>query len=126
MPTTLDHLILPVNDREQSLSFYTTVLGLAREADRPPFSVVRVSAETTFQLAPFGTNGGMHVALAMTRSEFEETFRRIREAGIAYGDAFDGVGNMRGPGNEPGAKGAGKAVYCFDPSRHLIEIRHYE
>jgi len=22
--------------------------------------------------------------------------------------------------------GAGKAVYFFDPSKHLIEVRHYE
>jgi hypothetical protein len=33
---------------------------------------------------------------------------------------------MQGPGDEPGSKGPGKAVYCFDPDRHLIEIRHYE
>jgi len=33
---------------------------------------------------------------------------------------------MRGPGEEPGARGIGKALYFFDPSRHLIEIRCYE
>jgi hypothetical protein len=32
---------------------------------------------------------------------------------------------MRGPGDEDGARGPGKAVYLFDPSKHLIEIRHY-
>jgi len=47
-------------------------------------------------------------------------------AGIPYGDSFHAVGNMQGPGDEPGSKGPGKAVYCFDPDRHLIEIRHYE
>jgi hypothetical protein len=33
---------------------------------------------------------------------------------------------MRGPGDETGARGPGKAVYAFDPDRHSIEIRHYE
>jgi hypothetical protein len=33
---------------------------------------------------------------------------------------------MRGPGDEVGAQGPGKAVYLFDPSKHLIEIRHYD
>ena len=29
MTMALDHLILPVNDREESLHFYTSVLGLS-------------------------------------------------------------------------------------------------
>jgi hypothetical protein len=33
---------------------------------------------------------------------------------------------MRGPGEETGARGPGQAIYFFDPSQHLIEIRHYE
>jgi catechol 2,3-dioxygenase-like lactoylglutathione lyase family enzyme len=126
MPTALDHLILPVNDREKSLWFYKTVLGLEYEGEREPFSVVRVSPDTTLQLAAWGTKGGEHLALAMSLSEFEATFKRIRDAGIAYGDSFHAVGNMRGPGDEAGARGPGKAVYCFDPNQHLIEIRHYE
>jgi hypothetical protein len=32
---------------------------------------------------------------------------------------------MRGPGDEEGALGPGKALYVLDPNRHLIEIRHY-
>ncbi len=49
----------------------------------------------------------------------------MKAAGIPYGDSFHAVGNMKGPGVEPGSRGDGEAVYFFDPNQHLIEIRHY-
>jgi len=69
------------------------------------------------------------------RKEFDEVFGRVIDAKIEYGDDFHSVGNMRGPGDETseslksaggGARGPGKNLYFFDPSRHLLEIRHYE
>ncbi len=126
MAISLDHLILRVNAREESVRFYTEILGLSYEGEREPFSVVRVTPELTLQLAPWGTEGGEHLAFAMTREEFEAAFGRIRAAGIEFGDSFHSVGNMKGPGEESGARGPGRSLYCFDPSRHLIEIRHYE
>jgi catechol 2,3-dioxygenase-like lactoylglutathione lyase family enzyme len=122
----LDHLILAVNDRERSVAFYRDVLGLAYEGERAPFSPVRVTPDLVLQLAPWGTKGGEHLAFAMTRAEFERIMQRIRDAGIEYGDAFESVGNMRAPGQSDGARGIGSAVYLFDPSRNLIEIRCYD
>lgn len=122
----LDHLILAVNDRQRSIEFYTDVLGLTYEGERAPFSVLRVTPDLVLQLAPWGTRGGEHLAFAMTRSELDRVLQRIRDAGIEFGDAFDAVGNMRAPGDADGARGIGRAVYLFDPSRHLIEIRHYD
>lgn len=122
----LDHLILPVNDRERSVEFYRDVLGLVYEGERAPFSTLRVTADLVLQLAPWGTKGGDHLAFATSRAEFDRILQRIRAAGIEYGDAFESVGNMRAPGKSDGARGIGSAVYLFDPSRNLIEIRHYE
>jgi catechol 2,3-dioxygenase-like lactoylglutathione lyase family enzyme len=121
----LDHLILPVNDAQETITFYTDVLGLTYDGEVPPFSVVRVNDDLTLQLAPWGTEGGVHLAFAMTATDFDRAFSRVRNAGIEYGDSFHAVGNMQGPGDEPGARGPGKAVYVFDPNRHLIELRHY-
>jgi len=126
MAIQLDHLILHVNDRAASVAFYTRIMGFAYEGEREPFSVIRVTPDLTLQLAPWGTTGGTHLAFAMTRAEFDETFARVRAAGIAFGDSFHAVGNMQGPGDETGSRGPGKAVYVFDPDKHLIEIRHYE
>jgi catechol 2,3-dioxygenase-like lactoylglutathione lyase family enzyme len=121
----LDHLILNVNDVEASADFYTGVMGFSDDGVDGPFRVIRVSPEMTIKLAPWGTEGGEHVAFALAPDEFEATFGRIRSSGLPYGDSFHDVGNMRGPGDELGARGAGPTVYLFDPSQHLIEIRHY-
>ena len=125
MAAQIDHIILPVNDAETSVAFYCRILGFSDEGHRMPMHVVRVSPDFVLQLAPWGTKGGEHLAFAMPLPEFETVFSRIREAGIPYGDRFDSVGNMQGPGDEGGARGPGKSVYCFDPNQHLIEIRHY-
>ena len=126
MAIQLDHLILPVVDRDRSIEFFTTILGCTYEGESEPFSVIRVTPELTLQLAPWGTEGGVHLAFALPRAEFDAAFDRVKAAGIAYGDSFHTVGNMHEPGDEDGSRGAGKAVYFFDPNQHLIEIRHYD
>jgi catechol 2,3-dioxygenase-like lactoylglutathione lyase family enzyme len=122
----LDHLILKVNDAAESVRFYVDVLGLTLEGEREPFTVVRVTPEFTIQLAPWGTQGGEHLAFSLPRADFDGVFARIQEAKIAFGDSFDAVGNMKGPGSAVGARGAGASLYFFDPNEHLIEIRHYD
>jgi catechol 2,3-dioxygenase-like lactoylglutathione lyase family enzyme len=122
----LDHLILRVSDLPASIEFYTRILGMTHEGERPPFAVIRVGPDLTLQLAPWGSDGGEHLAFAMTRAEFDAAFARVRAADIAYGDSFHTVGNGKGPGDEDGSRGAGKALYLFDPSQHLIEIRYYD
>jgi catechol 2,3-dioxygenase-like lactoylglutathione lyase family enzyme len=119
------HVIVPVNDAAESLRFYRDVLGFVGGEERPPFTIVRVSASCILQLAPWGTEGNMHLAFAMSGAEFDAVFARIRRAGVPFGDAFHDSDNLRGPGDEDGARGHGKAVYLMDPNRHLIEIRHY-
>jgi catechol 2,3-dioxygenase-like lactoylglutathione lyase family enzyme len=126
MTIELDHIILAVNDRAKSIDFYTSIIGLQHEGEREPFSMLRVTPNFVIQIAPWGTTGGEHLAFAMSKQEFDDTFERLRQAGIVYGDQFDSVGNMKGPGNEAASRGMGKAVYFFDPDKHLIEIRHYE
>jgi catechol 2,3-dioxygenase-like lactoylglutathione lyase family enzyme len=122
---TLDHLIVRVNDRVASVRFYTEVIGFADEGEDGPFSVIRVSPETTLQLAPWGTEGGDHVAFAVSPEEFEAAFDRVKAAGLPFGDSFHSVGNMQGPGEEAGARGLGPTLYLFDPNDHLVELRHY-
>jgi catechol 2,3-dioxygenase-like lactoylglutathione lyase family enzyme len=119
----LDHMILPVTDATASAGWYGDVIGLATEPGGDPFTTLRVSPSCTIQLAPFGTEGGYHLAFSFPPDEFAARFDHIRALGLEYGDSFHAVGNMRGPGREPGARGDGPAVYVFDPDRHLVELR---
>jgi catechol 2,3-dioxygenase-like lactoylglutathione lyase family enzyme len=123
--TALDHLILPVNQIEDSLGFYSGILGLGHEGSSGPFAVLRVNAETTLQLAPWGTEGGQHLAFAFSPEEFAAAFARVKAAGLPYGDSFHDAANGRAPGEEDGAQGRGTALYLLDPNQHLIELRHY-
>jgi catechol 2,3-dioxygenase-like lactoylglutathione lyase family enzyme len=128
MAIELDHIILAVNDRARSLKFYTEIVGLEhdRDGDREPFSMLRVTPGFVIQLSDWGTKGGEHLAFAMSKPEFDDAFARVKAAGLAYGDCYNAVGNMQGPGDEAAARGMGKSVYFFDPDEHLVEIRHYD
>src|SRR4026209_277884 len=125
MALQLDHMILPVADLEPSIDFFTSILGCTYEGTSGPFSVIRVTPDRPLQRAPGGADGGVHLAFALPRAEFDAVFSRIKDAGIPYGDSFHAVGNMQGPGEEDGAHGVAPSLYCFDPNQHLIEIRHY-
>ena len=123
---TIDHLILNVNEIASSVEFYVGVLGFKLEGEDGPFTVIRVNDDFTLQLAPWGTGGNEHLAFALSRESFDNTFARMKEKGIPYGDSFHSVGNNTGPGNETGARGAAPTLYMNDPNNHLIEIRTYD
>ncbi len=122
----IDHLILNVNEVSSSVDFYINVLGFELEGEDGPFTVIRVNQDFTLQLAPGGTRGNEHLAFALSREAFDDTFARVKEKGIPYGDSYDSVGNNSGPGVESGARGPAPTLYMNDPNNHLIEIRTYD
>ena len=124
--TTLDHIILKVNDIEASIVFYTKIMGFSNQGTNGPFTVIKVAEDFQMQLAPWGTPGFEHYAFAVSRPDFERIFARVKSAGIEYGPSFDGVGSSSGPGIETGARGDAPTLYFNDPNQHLIEIRHYD
>jgi catechol 2,3-dioxygenase-like lactoylglutathione lyase family enzyme len=122
----LDHLILNINSLEESLASYTEILGFRNEGEGGPFTVVRVTPDFTLLLAPWGTQGGTHLAFSMSKAEFDQTSQRIQTTGLPYEDTFHAANNMKTECQETGAKGPARAPYLKDPNNHLIEIRHYE
>jgi len=124
--TTIDHIILKVNDLEESVDFYTRIMGFSNEGTDGPFVIMRVENSFQIQLAPWGTPGFEHYAFSVSRTDFDEIFHRVVEAGIGYGPSFDSVGTNKGPGRETGARGEAPTLYFNDPNQNLIEIRTYD
>jgi len=124
--TTIDHLILNVNEVPASVDFYVNILGFELEGNDGPFTVIRVNEGFTLQLAPGGTEAKEHLAFALSREDFDKACAILKEKGIPYGDSYDSVGNNSDPGIESGAKGPAPTLYMNDPNKHLIEIRTYD
>jgi catechol 2,3-dioxygenase-like lactoylglutathione lyase family enzyme len=122
--TTLDHLVLTVQDLDSTVDFYTRVLGMT------------VSAFAEGRLAlKFGTQ---KINLHELGSEFLPNARRAR-AGSAdlcflsddpldsWLDHFEqeGVEVIGGPVRQAGALGPMDSIYCRDPDGNLVEIASY-
>ena len=125
MDAVLDHTFLPAKDPQESVRFYTTILGFQRGENFGPFEVVRVNQDLTLDIAQADTTLELHYAFAMDRETFDAVFDRIKAAGLAYGDGPFSSKNMRGPGKTHGAHGMADSVFFHDPSGHMIEIRSY-
>jgi catechol 2,3-dioxygenase-like lactoylglutathione lyase family enzyme len=122
MNVELDHIILPVSDIEKSARFYYNVLGLKYEPD----ALVRVSPTLVFQLIQQPPKVSQHLAFSMSKADFDATLARLKASAIPYGDNFDTVGTMSGPGISHGSKKNANSIYFHDLDGHMLEIMHYE
>ena len=117
----LDHLILTVNDLEASVRFYTEVMGFAHEGQDGPFPVIRVSPETTLQLAPWGTEGGEHLAFALAPRSSRPLSAGCGRPGFPTATRSTTSATCGARATRPGPGAAGPTVYLFDPNGHLVE-----
>ena len=122
MVVALDHLILEVADAERSARFYYRTLGFKYE----PIALVRVSPTTVLQLIQSAPEASQHLAFSMSRPEFDQAWARLKADDIPFGDNFDTVGTMTGPGRAHGSAKNGGSIYFRDPDSHMLEIICYE
>lgn len=125
MGIVLDHTVVPVNNREESVEFYTRILGFEDRGEIGPFLGVAVNASLNLLFRVSDDFQREHYAFGMDSGEFDAVFSRVRESGIPYGNNAGGGDNMEGPGIKLGAKGEGKSIYFTDPSGHGLEIMTY-
>ncbi len=61
----------------------------------------------------------------MTAEEFEAVLGRLKAEGVPYGDNFDTVGTLSGPGRSHGSGKNAACIYFTDPDGHMLEIMRY-
>jgi catechol 2,3-dioxygenase-like lactoylglutathione lyase family enzyme len=128
--TEMDHIVLRTKDVEESLRFYTEVLGLQAErveqwrAGEVRFPSARINADTIIDF--FGSdeipNGRDdvrnqdHFCMVIENTDMEALKVRFEDAGIDI---------QAGPGKRWGSHGDGISLYIYDPDDNVVELRHY-
>jgi catechol 2,3-dioxygenase-like lactoylglutathione lyase family enzyme len=127
-PTGLDHANLHVRNVEESVRFYTDVLGVQRvdvldrdDAGRPTFVELRIGQQTVFLMqrpdyqppADRRARGLNHICLLIDPTDPERLQEALRARGVTI------------RGTRRGGRGEGQrtfSVYVEDPDGHGIEL----
>ena len=129
--TEMDHIVLRVQDVEESLRFYTETLGLEAErvdqwrAGEVRFPSARLNADTIIDLfasdqQPIGRDGIKnqdHFCMVIEPTDMDDL--KAKFEGL-------GVGIQAGPGKRWGSHGDGTSLYIYDPDNNVVELRHYQ
>ena len=128
--TEMDHIVLRNKDVEESLRFYTEVLGLEAErvdkwrAGEIRFPSARINAATIIDFfgsdqEPIGKEGIKnqdHFCMVIEPIDMEELKVKFEAMGVAI---------QAGPGKRWGSHGDGISLYIYDPDDNVVELRHY-
>ncbi len=128
--TEMDHIVLRVKDVEESLRFYTQVLGMPAErveqwrAGEIRFPSARINADTIIDFFgtdqdPIGREGIKnqdHYCMVIEKTDMEALKAKFEAMG---------VGIQAGPGKRWGSHGDGISLYLYDPDDNVVELRHY-
>ena len=128
--TEMDHIVLRVSDVEESLRFYSEILGLEVErveqwrAGEVRFPSVRLNADTIIDLfasdqEPIGKEGAKnqdHYCMVIEPTDMEALKAQFEAIGVEI---------QAGPGKRWGSHGDGISLYIYDPDDNVVELRHY-
>ena len=128
--TEMDHIVLRVKDVEESLRFYTEILGMESErvdqwrAGEIRFPSARINADTIIDFfgsdqEPIGKEGVKnqdHYCMVIEKTDMEALKSKFEAIG---------VGIQAGPGQRWGSHGDGTSLYVYDPDDNVVELRHY-
>lgn len=121
----LDHTVLRTRDNKVSARFYARTLGFGHEGSVGPFEVLRVNDHLTLDLVQQAPRDAIHLAFAMTSTDFERVKSRLASDGVPFGNSpHDRVDSAPAPA--AGARGMADALYFDDPDGHIVEIRRYD
>ncbi len=128
--TAMDHIVLRVKDVEESLRFYSQLLGLPVErvaqwrAGEVRFPSVRLNADTIIDLfasdqepiAKDGARNQDHYCMVIEPTDMDALKADFETLGVEI---------QAGPGQRWGSHGDGISLYIYDPDNNVVELRHY-
>jgi hypothetical protein len=117
MSITIDHIILPAYNNEESARWLAKIMGLQYLGPDRHFAPVRVN--DTFKLAYYTTQDftPYHLGFHIGDEEFEGILQRLQENNISYGNDPREVTNLRT--DHPFG---GKGLFFLDLNGHLLEV----
>jgi hypothetical protein len=117
MAITLDHTIVPSNDKDAGARFFARMFDLAYDGPGH-FAPVRVNEQLTLDFASASSVESMHYAFLVSEEDFDQIFSRIQEDGVSFGSGpstpEDGNINTR--------RGGRGLYFRGGPDPHLWEI----
>src|SRR5438128_2422810 len=117
MAIILNHTIVPARDKEASARFFADIFGLKYEGLGGHFAPVRVNETLTLDFDDDDHFDIHHYAFHVSDPEFDAIFKRVQEAGIAYGsDPWNLENKQLNYWN--GVKG----FYVRGPNGHILEL----
>ena len=128
--TEMDHIVLRVKDVEESLRFYTEILGMESErvdqwrAGEIRFPSARINADTIIDffgsdqelIGKEGVKNQDHYCMVIEKTDMEALKARFEAIGVDI---------QAGPGKRWGSHGDGISLYIYDPDNNVVELRHY-
>ena len=119
MPAELDHLLVPVRDRDASAEQLAAILGVPWSGSRAgPFAAVFVNDGLTIDFDEArGEYPAQHYCFRVSESEFDAILERLIVADIDYRSTPHGPVDR-----QVGTHGGGRIVYWNEPGGHFWEI----
>lgn len=122
--TSIDHIVITVGNIEESIIFYTSVLGMTVETfanDRKALKFGSQKINLHEQGREFKPNAlkalpGSQDLCFITNTNTKEAIKHVQNKGIEI---------IEGPVERTGAKGLIISFYFRDPDNNLIEVANY-
>ena len=128
--TEMDHIVLRTRNVDESLRFYTDILGLQPErvdqwrAGEVRFPSARLNPDTIIDFfasdnlpdtkdAPRNQD---HFCMVINPTDMEALKTQFEAIGVEI---------QAGPGQRWGSHGNGTSLYIYDPDHNVVELRHY-
>ena len=117
MAITLNHTIVPAQDKEASAKWFANIFGLTYDGPAGHFAPVQVNDTLTLDFDDREGFESHHYAFHVDDEEFSTIFGRIKSEGVIYGSGPRNLDDM-----QTNSRLGGQGVYFVDLDGHILEL----